>query len=80
MSAVIPLRVAQGSELATVRLWRMPDGQIRAELLDMPAHVIESEATIAARFTKAAEWSLGASLDFMRQACNFDPDSQEGRA
>lgn len=74
---VIPMRAATGSELATITLFRMPDGSIRAQLCDMPTHVIESEETISARFTSAAGWLIEASADFLRQACHFDPESQE---
>ena len=46
MSNVVPLHGdPQGSYLATVELWRMPDGHITAKLVDMPAAVIESCGT-----------------------------------
>lgn len=77
---VVPLNAASGSFLATVSLYRMPDGSIRAALDDMPSHVIEAKETISARFTEAARWMLEASVDFLRQAAHFDPESQEGRA
>lgn len=71
---VTELRSAGGSYLCTVAYYRMPDGTIRASLQDMPAHVIEAEPTITARFFAAAQWSLSGMLDLMRQGVRFDEE------
>jgi len=68
---VVPLLVSQGSYLATVALYRMPDGSIRGELTDMPAPVIEGKDTISDRFVALSEWCLVAAIDFQRQGEAF---------
>lgn len=73
---VVALNSAQGSFLCGLSLFRLPDGSIRAILDDMPAHVIEAEATITRRFFKAAEWSVEGALDLMRQGLRFDEETR----
>lgn len=80
MGNVTPFNAPSGSFLCSMSLYRMPDGSIRCVLDDMPAHVIEARETISKRFADAAGWAIDASADLLRQACKFDPDSQEGRA
>lgn len=41
--SVVQLQPTEGSYLGTVALWRMPDGEIRAQIYYMPAHVIEED-------------------------------------
>jgi hypothetical protein len=60
----------------TVDYYRLPNGSINAVLHDMPKSVIESEATISARFTKAAIWTVEGALSLMRQAVRFDDESR----
>jgi hypothetical protein len=74
---LVQLNVAQGSFLATISLYRMPDESIRAALEDMPPHVIESKDTITARFTLAAAWMGEAACDLLRQANRFDPENRD---
>ena len=73
---VVSLGSASGSYLMTVELYRLPDGEIHAVLQDMPVPVVESEATITARFAKAAAWMMEGSLSFMRQAVRFDDETR----
>jgi hypothetical protein len=80
IAKVIPIGAGAGSHLATVSLWRKPDGTIAARLEDMPVHVIEDRDTIARRLLDTAGWCLGASQSFLHQAAQFDSESQEGRA
>lgn len=75
MPEVIPLKTEQGSFLATLSLYRMPDGTIRASLREMPVHVIESEETIPARFYRLAKWTFLASRDLLRQGRSFEEPS-----
>lgn len=79
MADVVALRAAEGSLLATVSLFRMPDGSIRAVLDGMPVHVIEDRSTITARFVDAGFWCLQGGLDLMQQAVRFDPDLDDAR-
>lgn len=74
MSEPIPLAAAKGSYLATVSFWRMPDGEIRAALEDMPTHVIEDRASIQARFVNLSELCMSAAQSFLQQAVAFDPE------
>ena len=77
MGEVKQIGAARGSHLMTVDFYRLPNGEIEAVLTDMPVHVIEAEATIAARFIRASEWLLGGMLSFMRQAVRFDEETRE---
>lgn len=77
MGNVVPLNVAEGSLLATVSMWRMPDGSVRAVLDHMPVHVIEREKTISARFLSASMWTVEAAGDLLRQANRFDPETKD---
>lgn len=74
--SVVPLQSGQGSYLCSLSLYRMSDGSIRVALEDMPSHVIEADATIAARFFRAAEWCLEGVLDLMRQGVRFDEETR----
>lgn len=71
MADATPLIVPQGSYLATVALYRMPDGNIRAELTDMPDAVIEDRQTIPARFEALAEWCFKGAFSLLKQAASF---------
>lgn len=65
-----------GSFLATVELRRRADGRVIAVLRDMPVHEIDNEATITARFVKAAAWMQDGMIDLMRQAVRFDDEAR----
>lgn len=72
-----PIQAGEGSYLCSISLYRRPDGSIRAALHDMPAHVVEAEPTITARFFRAAGWCLDGMLDLMRQGVRFDEEHRE---
>jgi hypothetical protein len=76
MADVVQIGSAQGSYLMTVAYYRLPNGEINAVIEDMPASVIESEATISARFTRAAIWTLDGMLSLMRQGVRFDEETR----
>lgn len=73
---VVNLNAGVGSFLASVSLFRMPDGSIRAVLDDMPVHVIEGEPTISRRFELAGFWLLKGACDLLRQSNQFDPSTR----
>jgi hypothetical protein len=77
MAEIVQLGSAEGSFLMSIDYYRRPDGEIVAVLHDMPIHIIESQATISARFTKAAEWALGGVISLMRQAVRFDEEVRQ---
>ena len=72
---VVALVGGQGSHLATVSLYRMPDGSVRAALEDMPTHAIEARDTIAERFNAVAEWVEAGADDLRCQALRFEEPS-----
>lgn len=75
--SVVSLEADKGSFLCSVDLYRAPDGAIRATLREMPAHVIEAEPTITARFFAAAQWCISGSLDLMRQGVRFEEETRD---
>ncbi len=72
MPDVTPLPEGEGSYLCRVDLYRTPSGDVRAELVDMPGHVIEARETVARRFAALSGWCFKASLDFLRQGERFN--------
>lgn len=75
---VLPDR--EGSYLATVELWRRPDGSIAPKLVDMPKPVIESTGETASdRFRQLATWMVAAAGRIERIAEQFEgwePDEE----
>lgn len=64
----------KGSYLATITLWRDARGSVRAELADMPPHVIEQiqgHNSIPRQFTRLARWCESAVDSFLAQGCGF---------
>lgn len=72
---VVQLQSGQGSFLASVSLFKMPDGSVRGVLDDMPDHVIEDQETIAARLRDVATWCILSATSFERQAAEFEDPS-----
>jgi hypothetical protein len=81
MTDPIPIGTAPGigSYLGQINFFRRPDGSIHANLIDMPPHVIESEATICDRFFLASKWCLDGTLDLMRQGLRFDEETRQSK-
>ena len=75
---VTPLLVRSdfGSYLGAVHFFRRVDGSIHANLVDMPAHVIDGKATLCDRFFMVAHWCLEGVTDLMRQGLRFDEDTR----
>lgn len=79
MGEVKIIGAGTGSHLMTVDFYRLPNGEINAVLSHMPVPVIEAEATISDRFTKAAMWAIEGGLSLMRQAVRFDEETREAQ-
>lgn len=71
---VTSLRTGRGSLLASIDLYRMPDGTIRSELRHMATDQIESKDTIPGRLFTVSTWMLDGAIDIMRQALPFDEE------
>lgn len=67
----------RGSFLASVDLYRMPDGTVRLELRDMAASQIESMTHVRQRFFRLAAWLIEGSSSALDQGTAFDegPDA-----
>ena len=70
MSNVIPLHpTPQGSYLATIELWRTPEGRITAKPIDMPDAVIEAHGTtVSERVLFIGSWLKEASIQLLKIA------------
>jgi len=68
---VAALPGAKGSHMATVLIYRMPDGAMRGELAFMALDKIESEEKISNRFVRLATWMARAAQSFIDQAESY---------
>lgn len=76
MGDVLKMSPPEGSYLATITVFRMPDGSTRAVLEDMASDQIEVVPTITERFFKVASWCMSAAPDLMRQGLRFDEETR----
>lgn len=73
---VTPIRPSEGSYLANVSFYRMPDGDVRAVLEDMASHQIEQLPSITERFFKVSGWAIKGAMDLLRQGLRFDEETR----
>lgn len=60
---------ARGSRLATIDLWRMPDGRVEGRLLHMDPRLIETTGEdVPDRLRAVADWTLSAAGHFEEEA------------
>lgn len=69
MASIAELPESEGSRLATVELWRRPDGSLVFRLVDMPVTVIENYGWDAReRMLLLAGWAKVAAVQLETQA------------
>lgn len=71
MSEVVAITGTPGSYLGSCSLYRMPNGEIRAEMTDMAAWQIEARDTIPDRFTDFARWMRDGAVSLEEQGAAF---------